>query len=104
MNPTVPQISIIIITYNGRKFIKDLLTSLSQQSYPEERFEVIVVDNASEDDTVEMANKYAHDNMTVIQLDANYGFAGGNNTTLKYVKSEFVVFLNQHGVIVEFFT
>ena len=48
-----PFISIVIPCYNGMATIADCLNSLEQQSYPRERFEIILVDNGSRDGTCE---------------------------------------------------
>ena len=45
-------ISVIIPNYNGARFLRDCLNSIKEQSYKD--FEVIVVDNASEDDSLDI--------------------------------------------------
>ncbi|MDD5454378.1 MAG: glycosyltransferase family 2 protein [Candidatus Ratteibacteria bacterium] len=90
----LPDVSIIILTYNGSKYIEALLKSLSSQSYPKEKIEIIVVDNASTDDTLSLVQK-SYPNVKHIALARNMGFAAGNNEALKYAKNNFLVFLNQ---------
>jgi GT2 family glycosyltransferase len=55
MNP--PFASVIVVNFNGRHLLAECLESVSAQDYPRERFEVIVVDNASTDGSVEMVRK-----------------------------------------------
>jgi GT2 family glycosyltransferase len=87
-------ISIIILTFNGSQYIHALIDSLLNQSYPSELVEIIVVDNASSDDTLlKVRNKYP--SVKTIGLDRNLGFAGGNNIGLKHASHDFLVFLNQ---------
>lgn len=87
------QISIIILNYNGKKFLKDCLESVLVQSYP--HFEIIFFDNESADGSV----KYVKDNFTdsrikVIESPQNLGFAGGNNQALKHCSNDLIVLLN----------
>lgn len=89
-----PNVSIIILTYNGSQYITSLLDSLYDQSYPRDRMEIIVVDNASTDNTRSIVkNKYPH--VKCVALPENIGFAAGNNRGVKYAKYDFLVFLNQ---------
>lgn len=89
-----PNVSIIILTYNGSQYIESLLDSLNDQSYPQDRMEIIVVDNASTDNTRSIVkNKYP--SVRCVALPENIGFAAGNNRGLQYAKYDFLAFLNQ---------
>lgn len=71
-----PKVSIIIVNWNGEQYIKDCLASVFTQFY--KNFQVIFVDNGSEDKSV----SFVKDNfpeVNLITLDKNYGFAKGNN-------------------------
>lgn len=88
---TNPIISIIIVNWNGKKWLKPCLDSLRNQTIKE--YEVIVVDNASTDDSVSyLKNKYPE--VVVIETGSNIGFAGGNNVGIKAAKGEYVLMLN----------
>lgn len=58
MNSNYPFVSIIIPTYNSAKVIKACLQAACFQNYPKEKFEVIVVDNYSDDATEELARSF----------------------------------------------
>jgi GT2 family glycosyltransferase len=89
-----PRISVVVLTYNGDKFIDALLNSLYHQNYSEECMEILVVDNASTDNTRSIVEtKYP--NVILISLTQNYGFAAGNNLAVSYTKYDHIVFLNQ---------
>lgn len=89
----LPFVSIIILNYNGKKFLDKCLLSISEVSYPVERLEVILVDNASSDCSVSYVNaKYPW--VHVVRLEKNYGFTGGNNAGVKIAKGEYIVLLN----------
>ena len=53
-----PLISVVIPAYNEEKYIDKCLESLKNQTFPKEKFEIIVVDNGSTDKTVKIAKKY----------------------------------------------
>lgn len=89
-----PNVSVIILTHNASKYIKTLLESLHGQSYLKERMEIIVVDNASTDNTLSIIQRN-HPDVKLVALDKNKGFAAGNNEALKYATYDFLVFLNQ---------
>ncbi|MFA6391505.1 MAG: glycosyltransferase family 2 protein [Patescibacteria group bacterium] len=86
---------IIIVTWNGQKFIQDCLNSVYQQT--ESGFGVIVVDNKSEDRTREIIKENFKD-VILIENDNNQGFAKGNNIGINKALSlgaDYVVLLNQ---------
>lgn len=92
-NRLTPFISVIIVNYNGRRFLEKCLASLRKQNYPTHGFEIIVVDNGSSDDSVE----YMRLNwpfVRVIDAKKNLGFAAGNNLGFKHAKGEFYALLN----------
>jgi len=86
-----PLISAIIVNYNGIRFIGDCLKSIQNQTYSVN--EVIVVDNASVDGSVEYIKKL-FPGVIVINLLENIGFAGANNEGLKQATGEHILLLN----------
>ena len=89
-----PYVSVIILTYNGNEYIGPLLESLLNQSYPQDRTEILVVDNASTDDTLTTIGT-SFPSVKVVALEQNYGFAAGNNQALMHASHDLLVFLNQ---------
>ncbi len=93
----MPKTAVIILNWNGKKYLPDCLSSLEKQDYPKNDREFILVDNASTDDSV----TYAEENfpeITIIKNDKNYGFDKGNNIGMKYALDkgcEYIVLLNQ---------
>jgi GT2 family glycosyltransferase len=90
-----PRASIIIVNWNGDKFLKDCLFSLQNQSF--RNFEVIFVDNASTDSSLLTAKQIAAGlsiDIKFIGLASNLGFAGGNNEGLKYTSGIYIALLN----------
>ena len=87
-----PELSIVIVSFNTAELLQKCLSSLNAVR-DEVSFEVIVVDNASEDGSVDMVRKM-FPNVKLILSKKNLGFAGGNNLVRKYVKGDNVLFLN----------
>ena len=89
------RIIIIIVTFNGQKFIKDCLNSIYIQDNKD--FGVLVVDNFSTDDTKNII-KNDFPQVKLIEEEKNHGFAIGNNIGIKKafeMGAEYVVLLNQ---------
>jgi GT2 family glycosyltransferase len=87
-------ISVVILNFNGKKFLNKCLDSVFKTCYA--NFEVIVVDNASTDGSIELAqmNFRRQSNLRIISNDTNLGFAEGNNIGAKAAAGEYVLFLN----------
>ncbi len=92
-----PILSIVIVSYNTKDLLVDCLDSLKKVEN-EIQFETIIVDNASSDGSPEMVkNKYKW--VKLIQLKDNLGFSKGNNAARKFVKGEYVLFLNSDTIV-----
>lgn len=88
-----PFVSIIIPTYNGQALLAVCLPSLRGQSYPADSFEVIVVDDASGDGTVEwLAAEFPW--VQVVRLAQNSGFIAACNAGVAAARGEVLVLLN----------
>ena len=87
--------SIIIVTYNHKKYIKSCIESVLKQDYPHE---IIVVDNCSSDGTAEFVERN-FPLVKVIKSDENLGYAGGNNLGVKYARGEYIVILNPDTIV-----
>ncbi len=86
-----PSVAIVILNWNGRKFLEQFLPSVMASVY--ENKTVVVADNASGDDSVLFLKKY-YPQIKIIQNSSNQGFAKGYNTALKQVQSDYYVLLN----------
>ena len=79
----LPHVLIIIVTWNKQDYVLNLLASIKNLSFDTSRIDLLVVDNASEDDTVELIKKDFPE-VTLICNQENLGGTGGFNTGLKY--------------------
>ncbi len=86
-----PVVSVVIVNYNGRVFLENCLTALDAQTY--RPFEVILVDNASTDDSV----RFVETRFPTVRLfpqKKNLGFAGGTNAGIREARGEYILTLN----------
>lgn len=83
----------VLVNYNGRDFLNLCLPALLSQDYPSEAYQVIVVDNASHDSSLEMLRR-DFPQVRIIANQTNLGFAGGNNTAMQATAAEYVVLVN----------
>ncbi|MCU7891481.1 MAG: glycosyltransferase family 2 protein [Candidatus Thiodiazotropha sp. (ex Ustalcina ferruginea)] len=77
------RILIIIVTWNKQQYVIDLLNSISILNYPSESMDIVVVDNASTDSTVELIRQQFND-VHLICNKENIGGSGGFNTGLAW--------------------
>lgn len=96
--PNNPVLSILIVNYNGRKFLGPCLESV--RKYVSCRHEVIVVDNASQDDSVEFIRKNFPE-VVMISSPQNLGFAKGNNLAARQAKGSYLLLLNMDTVLIQ---
>ena len=80
------KVLIIIVTWNKKEYVLNLLRSLDRQTYPSELVEILVVDNASTDGTAR-AIRNLFPGVKLIQNPENLGGSGGFNTGLRYAFS-----------------
>jgi GT2 family glycosyltransferase len=88
------KISVIILNYNGLKYIINCVKSVLTSSH--ENLEVIVVDNKSTDESIELCEKaFANDKrLKIIKNTSNLGFPEGNNVGANYATGDYLFFLN----------
>lgn len=86
-----PLVSVIVLNYNGKQHLADCFDSIARTTYP--RLEVIMVDNGSNDRSVEFV-KTRYPFVKIVQNEKNVGFAEGNNVGVRVAKGEYVAFLN----------
>src|SRR5580700_4528106 len=84
-------VSVTLVTYNSGRFIKRCLESVLEQKYP--NLEVIVIDNASTDGTVDLLEQFS-DNCQIHYNDENIGFAAAQNQAIGLSSGEWVLTLN----------
>lgn len=86
-------VSIIITTYNYARYVERAIRSALDQSLPSDRYEIIVVNDASTDRTAAVLANYV-DQVRVFNLEQNQGLAAARNFGIKKARGQFVVFLD----------
>lgn len=86
-----PSVAVIILNWNGRKYLEQFLPSVVNSSY--KNFKVVIADNASTDDSL-LFLQQNYSQIEIIVNSSNEGFAKGYNSALKKVQSDYYVLLN----------
>lgn len=90
----LPFVSVITINWNGEKLLADLLPILQAQTYPKDRYEIIVLDNDStRDDSVNFVKQHFSD-VTLVENTRNDGFARGCNLGMAAAKGDYFLLIN----------
>ncbi len=93
MAESLPSISVLILNYNGQEHLTACFDSLLELHYPPDRIEILLVDNASTDGSVDwVIDRYPM--VRVVQNGANLGFAAGNTVGAQAAQGEWIAFLN----------
>ena len=91
-------LSVVIVNYQTFELTKNTINSVFEYDYPF-TYEILLVDNASSDDSLERLRDYFKDKVTFIDSKENNGFAAGNNQALKIAQGKYVLLLNSDTVV-----
>jgi GT2 family glycosyltransferase len=86
-----PEISVVIVTWNGRHYLEGCLEAVATQTDVDS--EIVLVDNGSSDGSVDFVRS-RFPGVRIVALAENRGFSGGNNAGAKAARGEFLAFLN----------
>ena len=89
-----PKVSVIILNYNGARFIQHCLDTVFASHYP--NFEVIIADNCSTDSSFDLIETYNNNEQRLkcVRFSQNWGFACGNNRIAEISLGRYLMFLN----------
>ncbi|MEL6676646.1 MAG: glycosyltransferase family 2 protein [Bacteroidota bacterium] len=87
---TVP-VTVVILNWNGRHWLEKFLPSVTASTYS--HLHILVVDNASTDDSVDFVRK-KYPQIQVEVMEENHGFAEGNNRALAFIDTPYFILLN----------
>lgn len=89
---SAPRFTIAIPTFNRAALLKGCVTSALSQTYPD--FEVVVSDNASQDDTQDVLRQFCDRRLRIVRQDANIGLIPNWNACLAAAKGDYIVILS----------
>lgn len=87
------QFSIVIVNYNGSRFLTRCIESILSADCPRDHYQVIVADNGSTDGSVELV-RAKYPTVKVLESKTNLGFAMGTNLGANIAQGKYIVFLN----------
>jgi GT2 family glycosyltransferase len=93
-------LSIVIINYKTRDLTSECIKSVLKHT-KKIKYEIILIDNDSQDDSVESIKKILGSQHTIISNKQNLGFAAANNQGLKVAKGKYILFLNSDTLILD---
>jgi len=93
---TQPLVSIIILNYNAGQILLDCFESVIKTNY--DNFEIIIVDNASEDKSYRKC-KEKFERTRIIENGKNLGYCEGNNIGIREAKGDYIVILNPDTIV-----
>ncbi|WP_407392414.1 glycosyltransferase family 2 protein [Methanobrevibacter sp.] len=93
-------LSFVIVNYQTFELTKNTIESIFRYDYSF-NYEILLVDNASGDDSLARLRDYFKDNVKFIASAENNGFAAGNNQALKIAKGKYILLLNSDTVVWE---
>jgi GT2 family glycosyltransferase len=93
----MPLVSIVIVNWNGAEVLPECLESLLRLNHKD--FEIVVVDNGSVDDSVDIVGRICGDRARVVRLEKNIGFAAGVNVGFENSAGEFIATLNNDMIV-----
>ena len=94
-----PLVSIIVLNWNGVKWLNKCLTSLKKQSF--KNFEIIVQDDASTDDTIEVVKKFNDLRISIFKNEKNLGYSGNLESLSKKGEGEIIYLMGQDDILGE---
>ena len=94
------KLSVIIVSYKVRYYLEQCIISVERATKDIDR-EILVVDNHSDDGTVEYLRERFADRITLIESNHNLGFSRANNIAIRQSESEYVLLLNPDTFVAE---
>lgn len=94
------EVAVVIVSYEGARFLPQCIDALLSASIPEEA--IVVVDNGSGDDTLSVLRD-RYNRVAVVQLDRNYGYAVACNIGMIAVDSEYLLLVNNDATVTKDF-
>ena len=85
-----PLVSVVMLNYNGLKYLKETIPPILELDYP--NYEFIIVDNGSTDGSIEFINEF--EKIRLIENGENLGYSNGKNIGVWEAKGEYILSLD----------
>jgi glucosyl-dolichyl phosphate glucuronosyltransferase len=94
----VPKISVVVCTYNGENVLDECLASLTKQSLSTDKYEVLIIDNNSTDNSAKIAAKFIRRNVNFhIYSEENIGLSYARNRGIQESKGKYIAYIDDDG-------
>jgi GT2 family glycosyltransferase len=93
-----PFVTVLIVAYNGTKYLRACLDSVLDQDFPNEHYQVMVIDNASSDGSADFVEQY-YPHVRVVRMDKNHGPNRALTLVGDLLRTQYVAYLNQDVVV-----
>jgi glycosyltransferase involved in cell wall biosynthesis len=97
MSSTVPRVTVVIPTYNRARFLPTAIDSVLAQTYPD--FALLIADNASDDPTPAVLERYDDPRISYVRRPENLGITANHNLALEEVESEYCLIVPDDDVL-----
>jgi glycosyltransferase involved in cell wall biosynthesis len=88
----MPKVSVVILTFNRAKLLEQAIQSVLNQTFQD--FEIIIVDDCSTDDTMQVGKNFLDERIKYIRHEVNKGVGAGRNTGVRNSTGEYIAFLD----------
>lgn len=95
----LPYVSVVIPTFNRGPILRNTLLSLSLQNYPKSRYEIVLVDDGSTDNTNDLLKMITLDNLKVFSKQINQGAGPARNFGIQQSEGELIIFCDSDFVV-----
>jgi len=94
------EISVVIPTHNRNAILKKCLTALNEQSYPSDKFEIIIIDDGSNDNTGQMVKKLDINIDLIYRYQEQTGPSGARNHGINLAKGKYIIFIDDDIIVI----
>ncbi len=95
------KLSLIIVTYNSYKYIQKCIQSILDSITSLDDYQIIIVDNNSNDNTIDIIDKFSNPKIKVLKRNDNIGYSAAINKAVEVAKFEKILLLNPDTIILE---
>ena len=88
------KLSLIIVTYNSYKYIQKCIQSILDSIEPFDDYEIIIIDNNSKDNTIDIVNNFSNSKIKILKSNDNIGYSAAVNKAIEVAKFEKILVLN----------